>query len=97
MWNIAREAIEKRLCLELTYDGFVRVVEVHVVGESSAGHLVMRVWQIEGGSSSGEGPGWKLLRLEEARAPALSYLPSGAPRPGFKCGDKQLRKILAEV
>lgn len=97
MLSTAREAIEKRLCLELTYDGLVRVVEVHAVGESSAGHLVMRVWQVEGGSSSNERLGWKMLRLDEARSLVLSGVPSCAPRPGFKRGDKQMRKILAEV
>jgi hypothetical protein len=97
MWEVARDAIEKKLCLELTYDGFVRVVEVHAIGESSAGHIVMRVWQVEGGSVSNERVGWKMLRLDEIRSLAICATASEAPREGFKRGDRQMRKIFAEI
>lgn len=97
MWEIAREAIEKKMCLELNYDGYARIVEVHAVGESSAGHMVMRVWQVQGGSSSNERQGWKMLRLDDARSLAISAISSDAPRDGYKRGDRQMRRIFAEV
>jgi hypothetical protein len=97
MWEVARDAIVKKLCLELTYDGFVRVVEVHAVGESNAGHIVMRVWQVEGGSVSNERVGWKMLLLDEIRSLAICATASKAPRAGFKRGDRQMRKIFAEI
>ena len=97
MLDIAKQAIEKKLCLELSYDGFSRMVEVHAIGESSAGHVVMRAWQVEGGSVSNERMGWKMLRIDEVRSCILSGVSSDAPRPGFKRGDRQMRVIFAEV
>jgi hypothetical protein len=97
MLDLAKEAIARKLCLELSYDGFIRVAEVHAIGESSAGHVVMRVWQVEGGSASNERMGWKMLRLDEVGSAVLSGVTSDAPRPGYKRGDRQMRVIFAEV
>jgi hypothetical protein len=90
-------AIEKGVCLQLQYDGFSCLVEVHAIGESSAGHVVMRVWQVEGGSSSNERVGWKMLRIDEAHSVSLSEMRSDAPRVGYKRGDRQLRGIFAQI
>jgi hypothetical protein len=43
-------ALSNSVCLRISYDGFVRDVEVHAVGEGSEGQLLMRVWQIRGGT-----------------------------------------------
>lgn len=37
--DAAVSAIESGLCLELSYDGFSRLVEVHAVGTSKTGQL----------------------------------------------------------
>lgn len=73
-------------CLELRYDGFIRVVEVHAVGLSRDGAVVTRVWQVRGGSRSGRG-GWKLLSLRETASVDLTDKPSLAPRDGFNPDD----------
>ena len=66
--STACEALRDGKCLELRYDGFVRVVEVHAVGRSKANRLLIRVWQVRGGSVSGEPAGWKLFALDEIRS-----------------------------
>lgn len=98
MWTQdACAALERRRVLELRYDGFSRWVEVHAVGISTAGHDVMRCWQVRGGSVSGETVGWKLMRLDEAWQPFLTAEQSLAPRPGYKRGDRDMVRIIAQV
>lgn len=87
---IACEALESRHCLELRYDGYCRIVEVHAVGSTREGHWVMRAWQVRGGSVSNEPVGWKLLRLDEAFAANVTIEQANVPRPGYRRGDKAM-------
>lgn len=87
MVETACAAITSGKCLELRYDGYSRVVEVHAVGLTRESNWVMRVWQVRGGSVSNEPVGWKLLRLDEAWSVALINERSMAPRPKYKRGD----------
>ncbi|MEE7494725.1 hypothetical protein [Methylobacterium oryzae] len=95
--STAADALGQARCLEVRYDGYARVVEVHACGYTREGHAVMRVWQVSGGGVSGERSGWKLLRLDEARA--LSILPerSRAPRNGYRRGDSAMARLVAQV
>lgn len=91
------EALNLALCLEITYDGYERIVEVHAVGYTKHGNAVMRVWQVSGGSESGEGTGWKLMRLEKVGSMNISDIKSQAPRVGYKNGDSAMSEITCEV
>jgi hypothetical protein len=93
----ACDALKNGVCLEIRYDGFTRDVEVHAVGISTAGHPVMRIWQVRGGSVHNEPIGWKLLRVDEAIGLALLAEQSNAPRPGYKRGDKGMTTILCQL
>jgi hypothetical protein len=95
--NDACNALRSSRCLQVNYNGFSRVVEVHAVGVSTAGNPVMRVWQIRGGSESGEPVGWKLMRLDEAVSVSLLNEKSNAPRPGYKQGDKGMVSIVCQL
>jgi hypothetical protein len=90
-------ALHAGKCLELQYDGYSRVVEVHAVGTSTANNLVMRVFQIRGGSVSGERTGWKLMRLDEAISAHVIDEPSQAPRSGYKRGDRDMVVIRCQI
>ena len=85
--TIPCDALNAGRCLELRYDGYSRVVEVHAVGLSSEGNWLMRVWQVRGGSVTGERIGWKLMRLDEGFSAQILNEKSMAPRPGYKRGD----------
>lgn len=90
-------AIDQGVCLELQYDGFSRVVEVHCVGTTTAGNPGMRVYQIRGGSGSGEPVGWKMLTFDKTFQVGLLDELSAAPRQGYKPGDKGMSQIIREV
>ncbi len=79
-------AVASGHCLEVRYDGYVRIVEVHACGWTKEGHAVMRVWQVRGGSVSNEPVGWKLLRLDETVGLVLLNELSAAPRQGLQTG-----------
>lgn len=95
--NMACEAIASTRCLELQYDGFTRVVEVHCVGTTTAGNSAMRVYQIRGGSVSGEPVGWKMLTFDKTFSTRILEEESAAPRAGYKQGDRGMQVIVAEV
>jgi len=84
------DAMNAGKCLELRYDGYSRIVEVHAVGRSREGFWLMRVWQVRGGSFHNESIGWKTMRLDEGFSAYLSDEKSMAPRPGYKRGDRAM-------
>lgn len=47
------------------YDGSDRVVAPFVVGLSSVGNPLMRGYQVEGGSRSGKGAGWRVFQIRK--------------------------------
>ncbi len=96
-YETACEALQKRVCLDLRYEGFTRTVEIHAVGTSNSGNTVMRVWQVRGGNVHNEPVGWKLMRLDEIASAALTNEKSQAPRPGYKRGDKGMQRIICEL
>lgn len=91
------EALRLGKCLELRYDGYTRIVEVHTVGMTNDGNAIMRVWQVRGGSNSGERQGWKLMRLDETFSTHVIEEPSAAPRVGYKRGDKHMASIRCQL
>ena len=98
MWaQQACDALRQGKVLELRYDGYTRSVEVHAVGTSTAGHDVMRCFQIRGGSVSGERVGWKLMRLDEANGAHITDERSQAPRTGYRHGDRDMVRITCQL
>lgn len=93
----ACQALASGKCIEVRYDGFGRVVEVHAVGRSTAGNPVMRVWQVEGGSASNNRVGWKLMRLDETQFIGATDRISEAPRDGYKRGDRGMSTVDCEI
>lgn len=94
---LARQALQEGRCLELRYDGFSRVVEVHAVGYNKDDNPIMRVWQVSGGSASNERTGWKLMRCDEAGSAVVTDVPSQAPRTGYKRGDSAMTSIVCQI
>lgn len=97
MVNFLKSAVECRITLRLDYAPGMREVEPHALGMSSEGQLLLRVWQTEGASESGEQANWKLLRVDRIGT-TLAYGPTFKVRDGYKKGDRSMKGgILAEV
>lgn len=95
--NSAISALQSNVCLELRYDGFTRVVEVHAVGISTAGNPCMRVFQVRGGSVSGEPVGWKMMTLDKSFSMHSTEEVSHAPRQGYARNDRGMSVIHAQI
>lgn len=93
----AVQALDSSVCLSMIYDGLPRVVEVHTVGTTPKFRQAMSVWQVDGQSKTPPIPDWRLFCFDECFNVALTDIPSRAPRPGYKKGAKQFRKIDREV
>jgi hypothetical protein len=92
------EAIQKRTALLVEYSGEVRPIEPHAIGETRSGNVVVRVWQMAGGSLGGSPvPGWRLMRLDRIDKLEPVDSPSRAPRPMYNPDDSAMQKILARV
>jgi hypothetical protein len=93
----ACEALRSGHVLELQYDGYSRLIEVHAVGFTKDDNAVMKAWQVGGGSVSNEPSGWKLLRLDEATGAVVPHQKSLAPRPDYHAGDEVMQVITCQV
>ncbi len=95
--SVLCEAIRTKRCVELRYDGYRRLVEVHAYGVTKAGHDIMLVWQVSGGSVHSEPTNWKMLRLDETSGVSLSTETSQAPRTDYRRGNKAMQTIYCQA
>ena len=92
---LACAALESGKCLEIQYETFARVVEVHRVGISPQGGHILSGWQIRGPAN--ERQGWKLLKLDDAVNLTLTDIASRAPRPDYRRGARQFIGIICQL
>ena len=98
MSDAIKRAIEGRQVLEIDYSPGKRYIEPHALGYSADGNLLLRAFQTEGASASGEHRNWKLLRVDRAK----SIRPAGTgfqdARPGYRRGDSAMKGgIIAQL
>jgi YD repeat-containing protein len=98
MWSsVASEALRAGKRLELRYDGWARVVEVHTVGILTSGNAGMSVYQVRGGSNSDERVGWKLMLFDKSFTAHMIDEESEAPRAGYKRGARPFQHIVCQL
>jgi hypothetical protein len=95
--TLAIAALDKGVCLSLTYEGIPRTAEVHTVGTTTAFKQAMSVSQVGDERNTPSVSDWRLFSFDECFDVALTDTPSAAPRPGYKKGSKQFRKIDREI
>lgn len=86
------KATADRQVIAFDYDDKPRVLEPHAVGINAKGAL-----QVRGFQTNAEPPTWKLFTVEKITNLTVTDLPSLAPRPGYKAGDRAMVNILAQL
>jgi len=97
--DVFEQAIEGRQILDVNYHPGKRTIEPHAYGVGSSGQKLLRAFQTNGATESGEQYGWKLFRVDRFGLPSPE--PTGdtfsRTRPGYRRGDKAMSRIIAQV
>jgi hypothetical protein len=91
-----RESISQKAMLELRYHGYNRVVEPHAYGRDKSGDEILRCYQVEGGSESGERAGWKLLKLADIYS-IHKLKRTFTQRSEYRRNDKAMELIFSQL
>ena len=83
-------AIRHRHVISFQYDGSIRRVEPHQVGDDHDGDQTLSAWQLSGGS----GVGWRDFHTAKMSAPTPTGESFAGPRPGYNPNNKKMRRIL---
>lgn len=99
MRDIVTTAISNLKRLKVWYEPGLRILEPHAFGEGTDGQLLLRAFQTEGASASGEHQHWKLFRLDRVKQMILLDQDFfEGPRPGYVRGDRAMkRRIIAQL
>ncbi len=96
--DVISDAITRRITIRIDYPPGVRLVEPHCLGESKEGNLLLRAFQTEGASASGEHINWKLFRLDRADSVELTGDHFDGPRPEYNPDDKAMKgRIISRL
>ena len=91
-------AINQKQVLRIVYPPGIRLIEPHAFGWSADRNLLLRAYQTEGASASGEHEWWKLFRIDRAESFELSGFSFDGPRPEYRRGDRAMRGgIIVEL
>jgi hypothetical protein len=98
MRELLTAAIEGRKLVTLWYHPGARVIEPHAFGVGSDGQLLLRAFQIEGESASGEHVNWKLFRCDRMNDVSGNGQTFIGPRPEYKRNDRAMtRGVIAQL
>ncbi len=90
-------AVSRRAVIEFEYDGERRTVEPYVYGLSTAGHYVLRGYQVRGGSLSGEATNWRLFLTSKIYGARETGAYFAAARPGYNPDDPGFIEVRGRV
>ena len=92
------KAMTDQKVIRCTYNGLLRLVEVHAIGKLIRNKRVaLRVYQVGGESQFDDGQYWRLFYLDSISDFEVTDNRSRAPRSGYKRGDKAMRKIYYQL
>ncbi len=90
-------AIQGRAILRFFYGGGTPTVEPHCHGISRADNEVLRAWQTDGFSESGDPVGWKLSEVRQITDLNQAGTAFSSNRPGYSPNDKYMKSVHCRV
>lgn len=98
MLQTIKDAIAAKRTITINYPPGMRTVEPHALGRSADGNLLLRAFQTDGASASGEHKDWKLFRLDRAANVGGTGNAFPGPRAGYRKGDTAMKGgVIAEL
>ena len=92
------EAIKERKLIEFFYENGVRIVEPFACGYGRRENLLLRAFQVEGYSKSGNPSGWKLFIVEKISQFRILEKTFESYREGYNpLGDSQIPDIICKI
>lgn len=89
-------AIQGRHYISFVYDGLAREAQPATLGTLSTGAVALRCYQTAGGHIT-PGHEWDLCKLDTIRQLQVLSKTFERDPPGYKRGDKQMTRILAQL
>lgn len=83
-------AIRKQRMLRIHYDPGDRFIEPHAIGYGRVDQVLLRTFQVEGASASGEPHNWKLFRIDRMSQVGDGGRQFFGPRPEYNPEDPVL-------
>ncbi len=91
-------AIKNKQLIRLDYEPGVRIIEPHTYGRNRNGNELLRAYQTDGASASGEQENWKLFRIDRIESLEVLSETFDGPRDGYTNGDSAMTsEIYAEL
>lgn len=84
------DAIRERSVIRLSYDGGMRVVEPHCHGRNKNGTELVRAYQTDGYSKSGNSSGWRLFDVDKIVGLRRTGAKFASNRPGYNPNDSNM-------
>lgn len=94
--NLAQAVLKHRI-VTFWYDGFVRTVEPHTYGITTAGHEALSGYQTASFSRSDDRPGWRLYLFSGMRELRVKDAAFVRTRPGYRPNDSRMTEIFAKA
>lgn len=94
--DFLKHAISDKLIISLTYDNHNRLIEPYILGFSLKGNLILRAYQIGGGSSKGEG-GWRTFLVSKMKDLSYSEEKTFKIRSDYTESDRLMTEIITKV
>lgn len=90
-------AIDARSMIRFEYSGGERLVEPYCYGVTRKGNEVLRAYQADGWSESGNPVGWKLFSVKEMSGLRATDIHFAGDRPEYNPDDSAMERIIARV